>query len=363
MTSPLLNGTAGNATTGAAAPAASASTVKCLVWDLDGTVWNGVLLEDGADTLLPGVRETIEELDRRGILHSVASKNEPGPALARLEELGLAGYFLHPQISWGPKSAAVARIAQALNIGIDAVALIDDQEFERDEVRSVHPAVRCLDAALAAGLPGQPEFSPRFITTESARRREMYLSAIARDQAEKDSGGPSPEFLAGLDMVFTITPAASEHLRRAEELTVRTHQLNSTGRTYSQEELDKLTRSPDHLVLVAELTDKYGSYGTIGLALVEKASTEWQIKLLLMSCRVMSRGVGTVLLNHLQAKAHAAGVTLRADFVPTDRNRIMYVTYRFAGFTEISQSEDGVILESTPASPPPPAHLTVVARD
>jgi FkbH-like protein len=351
-------------TAGTPAAAAHHGQVKCLVWDLDETVWEGVLLEGGAAELRPGVRETIEELDRRGILHSVASKNEPGPVLARLEELGLAKYFLHPQISWGPKSSAVARVATALNISIDTLAFIDDQEFERDEVRFAHPTVLCLDAELAEDLPERDDFIPAVITEESGKRREMYLSAMTRDQAEEDFEGPSTEFLASLGMVFTITPAGTEHLRRAEELTVRTHQLNSTGRTFSLEELDQLTRSQDHLVLVAELRDRYGSYGTIGLALVEKNVTEWVIKLLLMSCRVMSRGVGTVLLNHLQARALEAGVKLRADFVPTDRNRIMYVTYRFAGFTEISHSADAVILESASASAPAHAdHLKVVVRE
>ncbi len=359
MTGPVANSMA--AETPVAPP--RSGSIKCVVWDLDETVWEGVLLEGAAGEVRPGVRETIEELDRRGILHSVASKNEPGPVIARLEELGLAPYFLHPQVSWGPKSQAVAKIAAALNIGIDTLAFIDDQEFERDEVRFVHPAVTCLDAKLAGSLAEREEFIPAVVTEESGRRREMYLSAISRDEAEEEFEGPSTEFMAGLGMVFTISPAGTEHLRRAEELTVRTHQLNSTGRTFSLEELDQLTRSPDHLVLVAEMRDRYGSYGTIGLALVAMSGAVWKIELLLMSCRVMSRGVGTVLLHHLQARALDAGVTLRADFVPTDRNRIMYVTYRFAGFTEIGHSDDGVILESTSANAPVPLeHLKVVIR-
>lgn len=360
----MTGSTAGPVTIPAQVAPARRGKVKCVVWDLDDTVWDGVLLEGGAGELRPGVRETIEELDRRGILHSVASKNEPGPTLARLENLGLARYFLHPQIGWGPKSGAVGRIASALNIGIDSLAFVDDQEFERDEVRFAHPSVLCLDAALAGSLPDREEFVPAFVTRESSSRREMYLNSIARDQAEQELEGTSAQFLAGLGMVFTIAPARTENLRRAEELTVRTHQLNSTGRTFSYEELDELTRSPNHLVLVAELHDRYGSYGTIGLALVEKNATDWQIKLLLMSCRVMPRGVGTVLLHHLQTRARDAGVILRADFVPTERNRIMYVTYRFAGFTEIGRTADGLLLECAPTTlPEPPNYLEVVIRE
>ena len=339
----------------------AAPCVKCLVWDLDDTVWDGVLLEGGGQALRPGVRETIEQLDARGILHSIASKNEPEPALRRLRELGLADYFLYPQISWGPKSAALERIASALNIGVGSVAFIDDQEFERDEVCFAQPAVLCLDAREATRLPEHPRFQPRFVTDESARRRDMYLSSIVRGQAEHEFAGTDQEFLAQLGMVFTISTARTEDLRRAEELTVRTHQLNSTGRTFSYEELDELTRSPDHLVLVAALTDRYGDYGTIGLAVVAKQPGSWRILLLLMSCRVMSRGVGAVLLNRLQVMAHDAGVVLRADFVPTDRNRVMYVTYRFAGFTDVDGQDGRLGLEWVDgAVPTVPTHLRLV---
>ena len=116
--------------------------------------------------------------------------------------------------------------------------------------------------------------------------------------------------------------------------------------------------SPSHLLLVAGLDDRYGSYGKIGLALVETSDTGWTLKLLLMSCRVMSRGVGTVLLHHVMRQAHAAGARLFAEFVPTDRNRVMHITYRFAGFTEHAE-HDGVLTLVGPAGdvPEPPAYL------
>ncbi|MEI9928888.1 MAG: hypothetical protein WDN44_15895 [Sphingomonas sp.] len=126
---------------------------------------------------------------------------------------------------------------------------------------------------------------------------------------------------------------------------MRTNQLNTTGRPYSYEELAVLVDSPDHLVLVAQLDDRYGSSGTIGLALVERGQAEWTIRLLIMSCRVVSRGVGTVFLFHLLHRARQSGVRLRAAYVPTPRNRQMLVTLRFAGFRQIDEDEDGVLLE------------------
>ena len=320
-------------------------TVKCVVWDLDNTLWDGVLLEDPEVRLRPDVPRVIEALDERGILHSVASRNDAGTARARLRELGLDEYFLHPQITWGSKSESLKAIAAALNIGVDALAFVDDQPFERDEVAFALPEVRCFDATQLPLLPDLPEFQVRDVTADARNRRLLYRADERRKQAEERHSGTADEFLASLDMTFTISPAREEDLRRLEELTVRTHQLNSTGYTYSYDELDALRTSPDHLLLITELTDRYGGYGKIGLALVERTPAAWTVKLLLMSCRVMSRGVGSVLLNHLVHEARGAGVRLFAEFLPTDRNRAMYVTYKFSGFVESRTEGDLVILE------------------
>ncbi|QBS39181.1 HAD family hydrolase [Nocardia sp. CS682] len=335
--------------------------IKCVVWDLDHTLWDGVLLENATVTdLKPGIRETIATLDERGILHSVASRNDPEIALAKLAELGIAEYFLYPQIGWDNKSASVAAIAERLNIGIDTLAFVDDQELERDEVRFAHPEVLCIDAVDAMSLVDRPEFQPKHVSADSRMRRHMYRASIERTTAEERFSGTNEQFLATLGMRFAISPARATDIGRAEELVVRTNQLNSTGIMYSAEELAALAESDDHLLLMAELEDKYGTYGQIGLALVERGATQWRLKLLLMSCRVISRGVGTVLLNHVVRLAQAEGARLVAEFVPTDRNRIMYITYRFANFEEIGE-EDGVTLlgASTTPPPPPPDYLTV----
>ncbi|MEY6564013.1 HAD-IIIC family phosphatase [Streptomyces sp. PGLac3x] len=327
------------------ATANAVKTVKCVVWDLDNTLWDGVLLEDGDVTLRPEVVEVIRVLDERGILHSVASRNDHDAAMAKLEEFGLAEYFLYPQITWGNKSESVKAVAEAVNIGIDTLAFVDDQPFERDEVSFAHAGVLCVDAADAAGLPDLPQLRPRFVTADSRERRHLYRADAERRRAQDDHHGTDEEFLASLRMRLGIAPAQERDLQRAEELTVRTNQLNATGYTYSYDELDAFRRSPGHDLLVADLEDRYGTYGKIGLALVERGSTAWTVKLLLMSCRVMSRGVGSVLLSHLIRSAHEAGVALRAEFVPTDRNRIMYVTYKFAGFREVEKSGGTSVLE------------------
>jgi len=320
--------------------------IKCLVWDLDHTVWSGVLLEDEQVVLRPAVTEHIRRLDELGVLHSIASRNDPELAMAKLREFGLHEMFLHPQIGWNAKSDSIGYIAKALNLGLDAFAFVDDQPFELAEVAHMLPEVTCVDVAELDEVLTRPEFQPRFVTDESAKRREMYQGQAARDDLEREFVGSSDEFLASLNMTFTIAAARQEDLQRAEELTVRTNQLNSTGRTYSYEELDALRESPDHLLLVASLTDKFGSYGKVGLSLVEKGEDVWRLCMLLMSCRVMSRGVGSVLLNHIMSLAKAAEAKLQADFVETGRNRMMQITYVFAGFREVSRAGSNVVLEA-----------------
>src|SRR6185369_7388916 len=201
-------------------------------------------------------------------------------------------------------------------------------------------------------LLDRPEFNPRFITEDSRLRRHMYMADIRRNREEAEFVGPTDEFLSTLNMVFTIAQAQAEDLKRAEELTVRTHQLNTTGYTYSYEELDQFRQSDQHLLLVGSLDDKYGSYGKIGLALVECSPGHWNIKLLLMSCRVMSTGVGTIMINYIRKLAQSAGVKLTAEFLPTDRNRMMYVTYKFAGFREVDKRYGLIRLENDLGSLP-----------
>ncbi len=336
--------------------------IKCLVWDLDNTLWDGVLLEDEKVTLRNNVINIIKTLDSRGILQSVASKNEYTHAMNKLEEFGLQEYFLYPQINWNSKAASIQTIAKLINISVDAIAFIDDQLFELEEVKFSLPEICCINAQNLEFILDMPEMSPRFITEDSQNRRLMYIGDIERKKAESEFVGPQEEFLATLNMHFTISVAQEDDLQRAEELTVRTHQLNTTGYTYSYEELNQFRMSENHKLLIASLSDKYGDYGKIGLALVECQDNFWTLKLLLMSCRVMSRGVGTVMLNYIMNLAKHNNVPLRAEFVSNNRNRLMYISYKFAGFKEIGKKEELVILENDLTQIQPfPNYITVHA--
>lgn len=337
-------------------------SIKCVVWDLDNTVWDGILLEDAEVTLRPHVVRILKALDERGILHSIASRNDHDVAMAKLKEFGIDEYFLYPQINWNSKAASIARIAQDINIGLDAVAFVDDQPFEREEVAFTHDQVLCVDSARLEDFLDSPELNPRFITEDSRLRRRMYMADVERNRVEAEYTGPKEEFLATLGMIFTIAPCREEDLKRAEELTVRTNQLNTTGYTYSYEELDELRQSPRHRLWISSLEDRHGTYGKIGLTLIEMGEgiemgeEVWTVKLLLMSCRVMSKGVGMIMIHHVLRLAKEAGVKLRAEFVSNDRNRQMLITYRFAGFREIGRTGEVALMENdfSAIQPPPP---------
>ena len=334
--------------------------IKCVIWDLDGTVWAGTLSEGGAGELRPGVLDTIRELDRRGIIQSVASKNDGPSAIKQLAASGIAHYFLCPQISWGPKSAAVHTILTTLNLKPEAVAFVDDNPFERDEVRFAYPKVRTYGAEQAAQLPQLPEFAVRFITQDSANRRKMYQADLNRQAAEQEFQGSAEEFLGTLNMRMGISRVTEADLRRVEELTVRTHQLNSTGYTYSYEELLALSQSPEHIFCICGLHDNYGDSGKVGLLLLEDQGEVLRLKLLIVSCRVMTRGIGSALLAYATQIALAQGKRLQAEFFETEHNRIMYITYKLAGFDEISADGNNILLEYAGQEPIPfPPYLAV----
>lgn len=321
-------------------------TIKCVVWDLDNTLWHGVLLENDRIVLRDDIVDIIKTLDSRGILQSIASKNDEIVVMSQLQELGLVDYFLYPQINWNSKADSIKNIAKSINISTDTIAFIDDQQFELEEVKFSLPEVLCINTANLEGFLDMPAINPRFITEDAKNRRLMYISDLERQKAESEFVGSPEDFLATLNMHFTIADAQEEDLQRAEELTIRTNQLNTTGYTYSYDELQQFIQSANHKLLIATLEDKYGNYGKIGLALVECLENQWTIKLLLMSCRVMSRGVGTVMLNYIIKLAKENNVRLCAEFLFNNRNRLMYISYKFAGFKEIEKINDLIFLEN-----------------
>lgn len=367
------------ATTEAGEISAHEAPFKLIVWDLDGTVFDGIFSEDPAVAVRPEIAAEIRRLDSLGVLHSLASRNDADLVLPHLAEAGIGEYFLHPRISFDnvPKSGWVEQIAHDFNLGLDAVVFIDDQAFEREQVRAALPQVTVIDVVDAAEFLHGARAPSGPATPESRGRRASYQAAAAWTQAERQhaqAGGDLASFLATTDLRFTIEQAGADDLERMEDLTVRTHQLNSTGTTYSKAELNALRESPHHLVLIASLRDRFDSYGRIGLALVETRQETWHLHLLLMSCRVLTRGVGHVMMHQVLTRARDAGAReLVADYVEirlgsTIRNRQMYLAYKLAGFSVQTRTIDEdshprvVFQHDLTNIPPIPEWVSVEAR-
>lgn len=333
---------------------------KCVVWDLDDTLWHGTLAD--GDEVVPkqGVLDLMQTLDARGILMSAASKNNHDDALRKLTEFGFAEYLVYPQVTWNSKSSSISEIQQRLQISLDTMIFVDDQPFERDEVAFVHPEVETVDAATYLDLLSMPRLSPAVVSEDARRRRLMYLEDQVRVESERSYQGPREEFLHSLGMVFEISRAKEDDLQRLEELTRRTSQLNSTGIPYSLDQLEALAGDSGHDLWVCELTDRYGSYGKIGMALVATRADRWTLKLLLMSCRTLSKGVGTVLLSFIIRQAAERGTRLYADFRRTERNRQTLLTYQLANFVVVAKDGADYLYENDLSTRPEyPDHVEV----
>lgn len=301
-----------------------APALKCVVFDLDETLWHGVLVEGGGTRLVEGAERTLRELDRRGILLAVASRNDREPALERLRFFGVADLFVATRIGWGAKSAAIAEIASELNLGLDAFAFVDDSAFERAEVAAALPDVACVDARLLPSLLEDPRFRGGDSATARGRRR-LYQEAQRRDAVRSTFAGDEKAFLRSCRMRLEIAPYAPADFARVVELAQRTNQLNASGRKYDRAACGALLAEPGLRPLVLRARDVHGDYGTVGFAAVRIAGTgrEVQIRVeeFMLSCRVQGRWLEQAAFAYLTTLPGAGGASsLWIDFRQTPRN-------------------------------------------
>lgn len=324
--------------------------VKCVVWDLDRTLLDGVWLEQdeaGTPAAVPGMLAAAVELERRGILNAVASRNPPEawPALAG----ALAPVtFAAVELGWDAKSRSLTRIAERLGFGTDALAFVDDDPYERAEVGFSLPEVLVLSPEQLAEQLDRPELSPGTVTAEAARRSELYRAREERRRAAERSGRPVAEFLAEIGTQITVRPATAADADRLHELSVRTHRFNSSGEVLDAAGWRSLLADPAHRVLVVGLRDRFGDDGLVGGCLLRLepggGSGTATVRLLMMSCRAMGRGVIERQLAAVLAEAAAGGAELlRLPCRLTDRNVPLRLALRSAGFVpEGDPDADGV---------------------
>jgi len=296
------------------------SKIKCVVWDLDNTLWDGILVEDGPGKLKikPHVVQTIKELDERGILHSIVSKNNPDEALAVLKAFGIDEYFLCPQISWEPKSQGLKTVARQLNIGIDTLLFVDDSEFELQQVRAAHPEVRALNADRFLEIADM-EACQVPVTAESRERRKMYQVESERQNTAGGFGDDYMSFLRYCSIRLNIQPMTEANLNRVHELTQRTNQMNFSGNRYEKSVLEGILAAPELDTYVLDVEDRFGSYGVVGFSIVDN-----RVPLmtdLMFSCRVHSKRVEHAFLAYIIRKYVAIiGKDFYANYRKTLRN-------------------------------------------
>lgn len=309
------------------------SLKKCIVWDLDNTLWEGVCLE-GKVFIKNDVIKVIKELDLRGILHSISSRGDESLSLEYLEKFKIKDYFLTPKINWLQKSNNLIAISKELNISLDSITYIDDDEFELEQVSFMLPEVLTINAKEINELPAMAEFSPASITNETKNRRYYYQAEQLRKKNEENYSSRE-DFLKSCCMKLKIRLMKKHDICRVVELMTRTHQLNTTGWILEQDDLLKMLKNEtdSKIIYVAELIDKFGSYGIIGTAVVEINISSWKLKYLAVSCRIMGRGIERAILIKLICEAKKNGYDyIYAEFRDTGRNRMMKTLYQIMGF-------------------------------
>ena len=336
---------------------------KCLVLDLDNTLWGGVIGDDGLDGIVLGqgsalgegfaaVQEYAKDLARRGIILAVSSKNDEANALEPFEK--------HPEMilrrgdiacfraNWDDKAANIRAVAAELNIGLDSLVFLDDNPFERNLVREQLPMVAVPevpddDPALVPGvLADAGYFESLAITPEDRERTAQYQENRARDQL-KATATDLDGYLRALDMKMVWNRFDSLGQQRVVQLINKTNQFNLTTRRHDDTAVSAIMADPKSFGLQIRLLDRFGDNGiiaiVIGRMLDDRAVT---IDTWLMSCRVLGRQVEPTTLNLVAAQARALGAkTLIGTYIPTKKNGMVRDHYEKLGFTVTSRTEDG----------------------
>jgi FkbH-like protein len=336
-----------------AATTPAARKIKLAIFDLDNTLWTGVLREDGPSGLVARNQfvRAARMLAGRGIVLAVCSKNDPVELELLPDILGqhFVDLLVATELSWRPKSEVIREIVDRLGIGLDTVAFFDDNERERAEVAMHLPEVLTLaDTDIIESL-NRPEFQPFGVVSDGALTRASTYRAEAARAAVQTSAGPGANretFLATLELRLTLRTPTEADLGRVAELLQRSNQLNATQRRTGLAELRTMLATHPGGMLVAELEDRFGEYGLIGVAVAAPTDGAWDVAELAFSCRAMGKDVEHATLLELAARADRAGArSIRLGFHRTPRNGEMERILREVGMVTTSEDGDDLVLE------------------
>jgi FkbH-like protein len=334
---------------------------KCLVLDLDNTLWGGIVGDDGLEGVKIGqgssageafvaIQTMALQLRSRGVVLAVCSKNEEDAARSPFREhpdmVLRENHIAVFQANWSDKASNLKAIADTLNIGVDALVLLDDNPAERMQVRAALPLVGVPE------LPDDPALYPRALAAagyfeavafskEDRDRAEYYQANAERAQALSASGDLS-DYLASLDMVCTISRVNPVSRPRVAQLINKSNQYNLTTRRYSESEVESAERDPARHAIHIRLVDRFGDNGIISVIIADKTGDAWTIDTWLMSCRVLGRRVQEAALAHLAAAAASEGAKLLIGrYIPSPKNRMVARHYETLGFTLVDAAPDG----------------------
>lgn len=329
---------------------------KCVILDLDGTLWPGVLAETGSPFawsaeisgafsyigLYFGLHEALKALKKRGVVLACVSKNDEAtvrelwkyPDHYPKQRLLTPDDFVTWRVNWDDKVGNIRSIAEELGFALDAFLFVDDNPVERDRVRQRLPEVEVWGEdpfSLRRRLLNDPRLQIPVVTAEAASRSELVKAQIARQQLRTETMGEA-EYIEQLQIkcaIERISPS-SPKLQRIEELFQRTTQFNTTARKFSSSELAALAADPDARLYAIEVSDRLGDYGLVGAAVIVNG----EIVGLAISCRALGMGIEHRFLRHILDEMTAELRDLSARIIPTSRNIPARNIYRDNGFTE-----------------------------
>ena len=318
-----------------------AEKVKCVVWDLDNTMWNGILIEADPQTLKlrEGVLETIQWLDNRGIIQGIASKNDEQNAVAVLKRLGIYDYFVCQRINWMPKSLNINEMAKELNINVNTFAFVDDSVHERSELSENIPAVRVYKETDIVDFATLPEFDVP-ITEDSKNRRNLYLINRSRNDYKAKLNLNHFDFLRQCELIADISHIENaEQKKRSYELLLRTNQLNLSGKRYEEEEFESYVSQNDKNIYILSLKDKFGTYGQSMFLYVQADDKSININEFALSCRIAGKYVESAVMKWLTEKYGNKDIVLIGK--NNKKNALLINTLKQIGFDQIEQEDQG----------------------
>lgn len=344
---------------------------KCIVLDADNTLWGGIVGEDGIDGIqigdeFPGsayrdFQKLLLSWRARGVLLAVASKNNEADVLEVFDKhsgMVLKREHLSAwQINWLPKAENIPLIARSLNIGTDSLVFIDDNPMEVAYMRDARPEVTSVlvpsePADIVAAMQALTLFDQLDVTDEDRKRADMMRAE--RDRESFSAQINHDDFLRALDLKVDLFRAKTEDLGRVTQLINKTNQYNLTTIRRTLDEVRALAASDDWRVYAFRVNDKFGEYGLVGVIIAEVSSDRrrWTLDSVMMSCRVLGRGVEATLIGGLANDARAEGVVeFVGSYIPTAKNAICASFLPDQGFTQIGEREWRLDLCDAPAIP------------